>query len=79
MATTHRTWNDPGVNPYLRCESPVTYRLSHGSVARCYILLAIVNRLNKHNCSDRLVRSMMDDDTVGRFADASNASYKQPH
>jgi hypothetical protein len=31
VLSTHFTWTDPGANPNLRVERPVTNRLSHGT------------------------------------------------
>ena len=35
LPTTHSTWTDPGSNPGLRGEKPVTNRLSHGTGFMC--------------------------------------------
>ena len=34
LPTTNPTWTDPGLNPDLRGEMPVTNRLSHGTAYR---------------------------------------------
>jgi hypothetical protein len=40
LSTINPTWNDPGSNPFLRGERPVTNRLSHGTaVCKTYYLL----------------------------------------
>jgi hypothetical protein len=35
LSTKNPTWSDPGANPGLRGEMPVTNNLSHGTAYRC--------------------------------------------
>jgi hypothetical protein len=49
LSTTNRSWTDPGANPCLRGEIPVTNRLSHSTALSTTGTLHLLNILHDHH------------------------------